>query len=72
MSTLSGYYSGDVRAARAAYRAHVARADVRSAVAARPRHREPAGTEEYEDYDGDLAALLATFRGGPSPARGSR
>ncbi|MGZ4604049.1 MAG: hypothetical protein ACXV0U_10695 [Kineosporiaceae bacterium] len=58
---LSGYYSGDVRAARSAYSAHVARGDVRPGTAPVVDPVEPAGPGEYEDYDGDLEALLAAL-----------
>ncbi len=60
--TLSGYYSGDVRAARAAWRAHVARGDMRPETGRTGRPVEPVDAEEYETYDGDLEALLAVLR----------
>ncbi len=60
--TLSGYYSGDVRAACAAWSAHVARGNSRPAVARAGHPGEPVDAEEYEAYDGDLDALLAALR----------
>ena len=60
--TLSGYYSGDVRAARAAWSAHVARGDLRPESAPGGHPAEPVDADEYEGYDGDLEAVLAAFR----------
>ncbi len=61
MSNVSAYYSGDISAARSAYRAHVRRGQVRPAAVPRGRVRR-VDRAAYGHYDGDLEALLAALR----------
>ena len=61
MSTLSGYYSGDLTAACAAHRAHVRRGDVRRPAEGPPRRPRVVEGAAYRHYDGDLDALLAAL-----------
>ena len=61
MTTLSGYYSGDIAAARTAHRAHVRRGDIRPAAVAQARARR-VDRAAYAHYDGDLEALLVALR----------